>query len=115
MNKEFVEKATQVVLAHLSDAGFNKDTFAKEMGVSTSLLFKKLKTTTEMSIVNFIRSVRMNKAFDMVKSGRYNVSEVADKCGFSSVGYFSTVFKKHFGKSPTDFKTVKQHRPDQTI
>lgn len=115
VNQEFVERATQVVRAHLSDIDFNKDKFAQEMGVSTSLLFKKLKTTTGMSIVSFIRNVRMEEALNMIKSEGYNISEISDRCGFSSIGYFSTVFKKHFGKSPSDFRTIKSQDPPQTI
>lgn len=115
VSQEFVDRATQVVLAHLSDIDFNKDKFAQEMGVSTSLLFKKLKTTTGMSIVSFIRNVRMEEALNMIKCERYNISEISDRCGFSSIGYFSTVFKKHFGKSPSDFRTIKSQDPPQTI
>lgn len=113
-NREFLTNATQVVIKHLSDIGFNKDTFAKEMGISTSLLFKRLKNVTGLSVVSFIRDVRMNKAMDMIKSGQHSITETAEICGFASIGYFSTVFKKHFGKLPTDVRPIKPHEPNLT-
>ncbi|WP_321480467.1 response regulator [uncultured Bacteroides sp.] len=103
LNDAFVKQALEVVELHLDDANFGKDHFAKEMGVSTSLLFKKMKALTGMSIVDFIRSIRMKHAMRLIKENQYTIGEIAYKCGFSSIGYFSTSFKKHFGKSPTDF------------
>ncbi|MDH6305299.1 signal transduction histidine kinase/DNA-binding response OmpR family regulator/ligand-binding sensor domain-containing protein [Parabacteroides sp. PF5-5] len=103
LNDAFVKQSLEVVMRHLDDTSFGKEEFAREMGISTSLLFKKMKALTGMSVVDFIRSVRMEHAMKLINEKRYSVSEIADRCGFSSIGYFSTVFKKHFGKSPTDF------------
>ncbi|MBP9721289.1 MAG: response regulator, partial [Bacteroides sp.] len=103
LNDVFVKQALEVVVRYLDDADFGKEEFAKEMGVSTSLLFKKIKALTGISVVDFIRNVRMEHAMKLINEKEYSISEIAYKCGFSSIGYFSTVFKKHFGKSPTDF------------
>lgn len=103
LNDAFVKQALEVVVRHLDDADFGKDNFAKEMGVSTSLLFKKMKALTGMSVVDFIRDIRMEHAMKLIKENRYNIGEIACQCGFSTIGYFSTSFKKHFGKSPTSF------------
>lgn len=89
-------------MQHLDDAMFGKEEFAKELNVSPSLLFKKIKALTGCSIVDFIKNVRMQKAHEMMADASLSISDIAFRCGFSSVGYFSTVFKKHFGCTPSE-------------
>ncbi len=100
LNDEFVRKAVETVKKNLSNQVFGKDNFASEMNVSSSLLYKKIKALTDQSPTDFIKTIRLNSAHDYLKSGKYSVTEVSELCGFSSVSYFSSVFKKHFGKSP---------------
>lgn len=102
LNDKFVKKILEVVKTNISNAGFDKDEFASEMNVSPSLLYKKIKSLTDQSPTDFIKSIRLDHAVELLQSGKYSVTEVSELCGFSSVGYFSTVFKKHFGKSPTE-------------
>jgi len=90
-----------VVRANISNTEFGKDEFASAMNVSTSLLYKKIKSFTDQPPVDFIKSVRLDYALELLQTHKYTVTEVSELCGFGSVGYFSTVFKKHFGKSPT--------------
>ena len=104
LNDAFVRQALKIVVNHLEDSDFSKEEFAREMGVSTSLLFKKIKALTDMTVVDFIRNIRMDHAMKLLNDSQYSIGEIAYKCGFSSISYFSTVFKKHFGKSPTDFR-----------
>lgn len=100
--EEFLAKAMECVKANLSNEAFGKGEFAEAMSISQSLLYKKIKALTDMSVVEFIRSVRLNHAMSLLGSGQYNVTEVSEMCGFSSSGYFSRVFKDSFGKNPSD-------------
>lgn len=102
LNNEFVKRMLEVVRENMSNSSFNKEVFASAMNVSSSLLYKKVKALTDQSPTDFIKSVRMDYAFELLLSRKYNVTEVSEMSGFSSIGYFSTVFKKHFGKSPTE-------------
>jgi signal transduction histidine kinase/CheY-like chemotaxis protein/ligand-binding sensor domain-containing protein len=101
MNDKFVKKAVETVRAHMSDTGFGKDEFASAMNVSASLLYKKIKSLTDRSPVDFVRAIRLSHSLELLRSRKYTVTEVSEMCGFSSAAYFSTVFKKHFGESPT--------------
>jgi DNA-binding response OmpR family regulator len=101
-NDQFVKKALSVVRANLEKTEFGKDEFASAMNVSASLLYKKLKTLTDQSPNEFIKCIRLNYAIELLKSRKYSITEVSELTGFASAGYFSTVFKKYFGKSPTD-------------
>jgi YesN/AraC family two-component response regulator len=101
-NDKFVKNALKVVRSNIANSKFGKEEFALEMNVSTSLLYKKMKSLTDQSPTDFIKSVRLSYALELLKSGEYTVTEVSEKAGFSTVGYFSTVFKKFYGKSPTE-------------
>jgi DNA-binding response OmpR family regulator len=101
-NDKFVRKILEVAKTHLSDDSFDKEEFAMAMNVSSSLLYKKMKALTGMSPTDFMKTIRLQHASELLQSRKYSVTEVSEMCGFSSVGYFSTVFKKHFKKSPSD-------------
>jgi DNA-binding response OmpR family regulator len=102
LNDRFVKKALSVVRANIDNTEFGKEEFASAMNVSSSLLYKKIKALTDRSPVDFIRAIRLNQALELLQSGKYTVTEVSEMCGFAGIGYFSTSFKKHFGKSPKD-------------
>lgn len=102
LNDQFLKRALEVVQASISNSEFSKEDFAKEMCVSPSLLYKKLKALTGLSPVLFIRNLRMNHAMELLLTGKYTITEISEACGFSSITYFGIVFKKHFGKSATE-------------
>lgn len=101
-NDHFVKKALEIVQMNIANCDFGKDEFASAINVSPSLLYKKIKSLTGLSPVDFIKVTRLDYSIELLKSHKHTVTEVSELCGFSSVGYFSTVFKKHFGKSPTE-------------
>jgi signal transduction histidine kinase/CheY-like chemotaxis protein/sugar lactone lactonase YvrE len=102
LNDKFVKKAVEVVHKHIADSEFGKDEFASAMNVSASLLYKKIKSLTDQSPVDFIKVIRLNHGLELLRSHKYTVTEISELCGFANAGYFSMVFKKHFGKSPTE-------------
>jgi DNA-binding response OmpR family regulator/two-component sensor histidine kinase len=102
LNDKFVKKMLEVAQANISNVEFDKDEFASEMNVSSSLLYKKIKALTNQSPTDFIKAVRLKHAMELLQARKHTVTEVSEICGFASVGYFSTVFRKHFGKSPSD-------------
>lgn len=101
-NDKFMKRLSEVVKSNIANSAFDKEEFAQAMNVSSSLLYKKMKALTDTSPTDFIKIVRLNHALELLQSRKYSVTEVSELCGFASVGYFSTVFKKHFRKSPTE-------------
>ena len=101
-NDKFIKKAVQVVRENLGNEKFDKNDFASAMHVSPSLLYKKMKTLTDQTPVDFIKTIRLTHAVELLQTHTHTITEVSELCGFSSVAYFSTVFKKHFGKQPSD-------------
>jgi signal transduction histidine kinase/DNA-binding response OmpR family regulator/ligand-binding sensor domain-containing protein len=102
LNDTFLKRMVEVAKANIPNAEFDKDDFALAMNVSSSLLYKKMKALTNMSPTEFVKTMRMKHAMELLQSRRYSVTEVSELCGFTSVGYFSTVFKKYYQKSPTE-------------
>ena len=102
-DKEFVKKITAVVAENISDAELSVRTLYTHVGMSRTAFYHKLKSLIDLSPAEFIRLIRLNKAKDLLQKRKYNVNEVAYMCGFSDAKYFSTSFKKQFGKSPSAF------------
>ena len=102
MDQVFVEKATRLVLDNLSDTGFTIDRLCREMAMSRTLFYGKLKTLTGQGPQDFMRFIRLEQAAQYLKQGD-SVLDVSVKTGFVNVKYFSTVFKKHFGVSPSKY------------
>ena len=102
LNDKFVKKLMEVAKSNISNAHFSKDEFASTMNVSPSLLYKKIKSLTGQSLTDFLKTIRFNYALKLLQTRKYSVTEVSELCGYTSVTYFSTAFKKFFGKSPMD-------------
>jgi AraC-like DNA-binding protein len=102
-NQDFVNKATRLIAEHLSDSEFNIDRLCREMAMSRTLFYVKLKSYTGKSPQDFIRIIRLERASALLRSGR-NVTDVAALTGFDNPKYFSTVFKKYFGVSPSKYQ-----------
>ena len=102
LNDKFVRKMLEVAIANISNTEFDKEEFASAMNVSSSLLYKKIKSLTDQSPSDFIKTIRLNHAVELLQSRKYTVTEVSELCGFASLTYFGIVFRKQFGKSPSD-------------
>lgn len=101
-NDEFIQRLRNVVNENMGNCDFDKEQFAFAMNVSSSLLYKKIKALTDQSPTDFIKTVRLEHAMQLLKTKNYTITEISEMCGFASAGYFSTVFKKQFGFSPSE-------------
>ena len=86
---------------HISDEEFNVTIMAKELNMSRTSLFTKIKTMYGVSPITFITDYKLNRAMEMLKTGDFNVSEVAYRVGFSTLTGFSRSFKNKFGIPPS--------------
>jgi len=101
--KDFVDKATKLILEHLSQSDFTIDDLCREMAMSRTLFYVKLKSYTGKSPQDFVRIIRLERAAALLRNGR-NVTDAATLTGFDNPKYFSTVFKKYFGVSPSKYQ-----------
>ena len=102
--EDFLQSAVEIIEKHLHNTSFDVAFFCKEIGMSQSSLFRKLKALTKMSIVEFIRSIKLKKAAVLLKQKDYDtIEEIALKSGFNDISYFNKCFKKQFGVTPKDY------------
>ncbi|MFT7233309.1 MAG: signal transduction histidine kinase/DNA-binding response OmpR family regulator [Cyclobacteriaceae bacterium] len=102
-DEEFIEELIQVIDQNLLEKEITATFLAREMGMSHSLIYKKLKALTGMSFIEFIRDYRIGIAAKLISELGYSVSDAAFKVGFSDTKYFSKIFKKKFGTSPSKY------------
>ncbi|AZB44986.1 response regulator [Bacillus sp. FJAT-42376] len=73
--------------------------------INSSYLSEKFKLDAGLNFSDYLVKLRMEKASSFLKDKKLKIIDVANLVGFSSSGYFSTVFKKHFGCTPVEFRT----------
>ncbi|WP_316838618.1 two-component regulator propeller domain-containing protein [Pedobacter gandavensis] len=103
LDEEFLKEAISIIELHLSDAEFSVDKFSKEIGMSRSNLYLKLKAITGESVIEFMKRIRFKKAVELMVSKRYTIAQIAYTCGFNTPSYFSTAFKNYFGVMPSEY------------
>jgi signal transduction histidine kinase/DNA-binding response OmpR family regulator len=103
LNEKFIAKATQIINDHLTDTDFSISDLSKEMGMSRSLLYTKFNAVTGYSPNDFVKIIRMKKAIQLFREKKYSINEVAYMTGFGEPSYFTTCFKKIYGKAPKQF------------
>jgi signal transduction histidine kinase/DNA-binding response OmpR family regulator len=101
--ENFLNKLMEIVEERLENPDFNVAVLVNEIGMSQTVLYKKIKALTDLSINDFIKSIRLKRAAQLLQERKMNVSEVAYSVGFNDRKYFSKEFKKQFGKAPSDY------------
>jgi len=100
----FAEHLNEAIRKNMSNPNLKMDDLGEEMGLSRVQLYRKVKTITGMTPVELLRQMRLQQAYALLTSTTKTVGEIAYEVGFGTPGYFSTCFKKQFGKYPTDLR-----------
>jgi AraC-like DNA-binding protein/TolB-like protein/Tfp pilus assembly protein PilF len=95
-----IQRLTEIIHSNLNNENFGVKELAKESGISQKVLRRKLHVFKKETANQFIREVRLQKAFEILQKEKINASEVAYKVGFSSPAYFNTCFHKYYGYPP---------------
>lgn len=102
-NDVLMERIMKCINENISDAEFNVERLSESVGISRAQLHRKMKEMTGISTGDFIRNLRLEQAARLIREGKINVTQVAYTVGFNNQTHFSTVFKRHFGVSPTEY------------
>jgi TolB-like protein/AraC-like DNA-binding protein/Flp pilus assembly protein TadD len=105
MNNYFIKKLTDIVEANLENEKFGVEDLVREMGISHISLHRKLKTSSNQTISQFIREIRLKKAKELLLKEDLTVSEIAYQVGFGSPTYFNKCFHEYFGYPPGESKS----------
>jgi AraC-like DNA-binding protein len=103
IDERLIQRAINVVEKNISDPNFDTATMAIEIGMSRMLLNTKLKALTGLPTGEFIRTLRLKRAAQLLQQGYGNVTQVAYDVGFQSLSYFAKAFREQFGQSPSHY------------
>ena len=108
-DEQLLRQAIASVEQHLDDPDFNVERFAEDLCMSRMNLYRKMQAQTGLTPSEFIRDIRLKKAAQLILHGpKMPITEVAERVGFSSSGYFSKCFKQKFGVLPTEYTSKEQ-------
>lgn len=108
IDERFMETAIGVIEEHLSEPDFDLDMFAGKLNMSKSSLYRKIKSLTGLSPVEFTKNIRLKHACQMLNKQMGNISDIAYSVGFADPKYFTSCFKTEFGMTPSEF--IKQRK-----
>ncbi|MBD1260875.1 response regulator [Maribacter polysiphoniae] len=99
---KFLKHVIKAIHKNLDNPDFGPSQLAKDMHLSESQIYRKLKAITDKSTAIFIRSVRLQKAKELIQTTQKTISEIAYETGFNDPSWFSRAFKDEFGFPPSD-------------
>ena len=100
----FLSEVVQIIKENITNSEFSIDLISEKTGLSRSSLFRKLKGLTNISPVDLVTRIKLNHAAELLKNkADMRMSDVAYESGFNDPRYFSTLFKKTFGKTPKEY------------
>ncbi len=102
-DQRFLQQAMQIIEENMMNTEFSVETLVESMGMSRSNLYLKLKENTGLSSSEFIRSVRLKRAVQLLKKSDLSVKEIMYMTGFNTASYFSKCFKKQYGVVPSEY------------
>lgn len=103
----FLKKLTQIINDNIDNSNFDVNDLVKEIGMSRTVLYKKVQTLTNQSVASFIKNMRLKKAAYLLLHSSFPVSEITYMVGFNDRKHFSKEFKKLYNLSPTVYKSSK--------
>ncbi len=108
IDEQFMQKCLSLIEDNIADSEYNVENLCNDLSMSRPSVYKKIKSLTGLSVVAFIRSIRMKRAAQLLLQDGSSIKNVMYMVGFDNSSYFSARFKKEFGCTPNEY--VEQHR-----
>ena len=105
-NLNFLQTVTNIIHSEINNPELNSSFLADKMAMSISQLSRKINGITGYSTISYVLQLKLHKSKKMLVDDNISVAEVSDACGFYDASYFSRVFKKEFGVSPSHFQKM---------
>lgn len=109
LDQAFIKKLTDIILANLENERFGVEELSHQMGMSHTTIHRKLRSYTRLSVSQFIREVRLQKAHEMLEQNMGNVSEISYRVGFGSPTYFNKCFHEYYGYPPGEVRKIESN------
>ena len=103
-DENFLSDVVKIIKNNITNSDFSIDLISEKTGLSRSSLFRKLKGLINMSPVDLVIRIKLNHASELLKNNKSKrINEIAYESGFNDPKYFSTLFKKFYGKTPKEY------------
>ena len=103
----FIQKINVLIKVNLEDENFDSNALCKAMSMSRTQLFRRMKSLIRQAPANYIKTIRLQKAKELLERADFTVSEIAFKTGFQTVSHFTKIFKMQYGVPPSVFRHNK--------
>jgi DNA-binding response OmpR family regulator len=103
LDEQLLQKALDCVERNMGNPEYSVQQLSQDLSMDRSVLYKKLQSLTGLSPLEFIRSLRLKRAAQLLIQGGYPVIEVAEMVGFNTPRYFTKYFKETFGVTPSQY------------
>lgn len=98
-----IEKVMKIINDNIADPDLNVEFLASGVGMSRVHMHRKLKELTNQSARDFIKSIRLKQAAELLSTQKTGISELAYALGFSNLSHFSNSFREFYGMSPKEY------------
>jgi AraC-like DNA-binding protein len=103
LNDKWLQQAIEYVEKNIADEHYSVEQLSNDLCMSRMTLYRKIQSATGQKPTEFIRTIRLRRAAELLREGRLTITEISYATGFSSVSYFSRCFRTMYGVAPTQF------------
>jgi len=107
IDEKFLQRVLETIEKYISDSKFNAELLSKKIGMSRMQLYRKLRGLTGQTVHEFIRSIKLKRAVQLLKEKKMTITEIAYEVGFNDLTYFARCFRQQYKKSPSEFMSDK--------
>ncbi len=109
-DEKFLARVMNFIENNISESSLSVEELGREVGMSRVTLYRKIKALTNQTAVEFIRSIRLKRAAQLLEQNKLHVSEVAYMVGFIDIDYFRRCFKDQFGHTPKEYASFTSEK-----
>ena len=111
LDEKLIQKALECIEKNMDNTGYNVEALSADMGIERSSLYRKMQAIVGQTPTDFMRSIRLKRAAQLLESGQYSVQEISWMVGFNTPRYFSSYFKEMFGMTPSAYAVRHRKQP----
>ncbi|MEO5600560.1 MAG: ATP-binding protein [Cyclobacteriaceae bacterium] len=111
LDEKFLTKVLAIIETHMDNENFSIDELSREAAYSNMHFYRKIKALAGQTPSQFLRTIRLKRAAELLSKNSDNVTQIAYSVGFSSLSYFNKCFKEQFGVTPGQFAESNKAKP----
>ncbi|WP_308756234.1 ATP-binding protein [uncultured Bacteroides sp.] len=109
LDEQLIQKALEQIERNIDNPEYSVESLSRDLGMSRMNLYRKLQSVTGHTPTEFIKTIRLKRAAQLLQGSQLTMVEVADRVGFSSSSYFTKCFKEQFGVLPTQYAENEEY------